>query len=92
MYLQCMFIRWYPLSIKVTPDTPVIMKSALTSVPGRRISKSDLEAVLERNNTNHAGVPTLCYICGPSSMIDTVENHLLELGVKPDNIQYEKWW
>lgn len=35
---------------------------------------------------------TDCYLCGPTEMIDAVDNILLRIGLKQSQIKYEKWW
>lgn len=35
---------------------------------------------------------TIFFLCGPKQMIDEINNNLLEIGVKKENILYEKWW
>lgn len=34
----------------------------------------------------------LCYVCGPAEMIDDVSRSLVEVGVDPSRIRFEKWW
>ena len=34
----------------------------------------------------------LCFLCGPSAMIDDLSRTLVELGVEQSRIRYEKWW
>lgn len=33
----------------------------------------------------------LCYICGPTSMIEDMEKVLLQIGITKDSIKFEKW-
>ena len=35
---------------------------------------------------------TLCYICGPSPMIEDTSSALQSLGVDQARILFEKWW
>ncbi|MCI4395578.1 hypothetical protein PGIGA_G00182180 [Pangasianodon gigas] len=35
---------------------------------------------------------TLCYLCGPPPMIESVSRDLQSLGLSMDRILYEKWW
>ncbi|KAF5893427.1 oxidoreductase NAD-binding domain-containing protein 1 [Clarias magur] len=35
---------------------------------------------------------TLCYLCGPPPMIESVSTDLQSLGLSMDRIRYEKWW
>lgn len=49
-----------------------------------------------RINASHVGPlvdgePTLCFVCGPASMVDAVPRLLLELGVPKENIRLEDW-
>jgi ferredoxin-NADP reductase len=37
------------------------------------------------------GGPTLCFVCGPSSMVEAVPHLLLDLGVEKDRIRVEQW-
>ena len=37
------------------------------------------------------GEPTLCFVCGPSSMVEAVPRLLEDLGVPPDRIRIEQW-
>ena len=32
------------------------------------------------------------YLCGPAAMIDELSQSLLQEGVPPDRIRFEKWW
>ena len=52
------------------------------------------EATLLSHFSSHAfdKSSTSCYICGPTSMIDTMEQSLLNIGLPQSNIHYEKWW
>ncbi|XP_018606039.2 oxidoreductase NAD-binding domain-containing protein 1 [Scleropages formosus] len=38
------------------------------------------------------GRDTLCYLCGPPPMIESVSEQLLHLGLSQDSILFEKWW
>ena len=51
----------------------------------KRISESDLKKVLESKSP-------LCYICGPTSMIEDMNSTLVKLGVPSEKIFYELWW
>jgi ferredoxin-NADP reductase len=49
-----------------------------------------------RINASHVaplvdGEPTLCFVCGPASMVDAVPRLLLELGVERERIRLEEW-
>ena len=35
---------------------------------------------------------TVCFICGPGPMIDSMESYLVNIGLAKDQIHYEKWW
>ncbi|XP_028285037.1 oxidoreductase NAD-binding domain-containing protein 1 isoform X2 [Parambassis ranga] len=35
---------------------------------------------------------TLCYLCGPPPMIETISKTLMQLGLSKDRILFEKWW
>ncbi|XP_076865478.1 oxidoreductase NAD-binding domain-containing protein 1 [Brachyhypopomus gauderio] len=35
---------------------------------------------------------TLCYLCGPPPMTESVSRHLQSLGLSEDRILFEKWW
>ncbi len=37
------------------------------------------------------GEPTLCFVCGPASMVEAVPRLLLELGVPKERIFIEQW-
>jgi ferredoxin-NADP reductase len=36
--------------------------------------------------------PVFCFVCGPNSMIKSVESELVNLGVDKRHIFYEVWW
>ncbi|XP_076328064.1 oxidoreductase NAD-binding domain-containing protein 1-like isoform X2 [Tachypleus tridentatus] len=54
---------------------------------GGRITKTHLKSALEDLSSN-----VVCYVCGPSPMIDDIALQLEELGIKKNRIKYEKWW
>ena len=56
---------------------------------GRRMERRDLEQCLE---TAEDRARTLCYVCGPPGMVETVKCWLEELSISPQNIKYELWW
>ena len=56
---------------------------------GRRMERRDLEQCLE---TAEDRARTLCYVCGPPGMVETVKRWLEELSISPQNIKYELWW
>ena len=56
---------------------------------GRRMERRDLEQCLE---TAEDRARTLCYVCGPPGMVETVKSWLEELSISPQNIKYELWW
>ena len=56
---------------------------------GRRLERRDLEQCLE---TAEDRARTLCYVCGPPGMVETVKSWLEELSISPQNIKYELWW
>lgn len=35
---------------------------------------------------------TLCYLCGPPPMIESISKTLMDLGLPKDRILFEKWW
>uniref|UniRef100_A0AAV2K2E2 Oxidoreductase NAD-binding domain-containing protein 1 n=1 Tax=Knipowitschia caucasica TaxID=637954 RepID=A0AAV2K2E2_KNICA len=50
-----------------------------------RISIDDLRA--------HVRPPSsLCYLCGPPTMIESLSVSLQELGLPPERVRFEKWW
>ncbi|RXM97979.1 Oxidoreductase NAD-binding domain-containing protein 1 [Acipenser ruthenus] len=49
-----------------------------------RISEEVLEKHISRNS--------LCYICGPPPMIESISGQLEHLGVSKERILFEKWW
>ncbi|KAJ8267322.1 hypothetical protein COCON_G00124940 [Conger conger] len=60
-------------------------------ISGGRIS----EQVLREHLESLAGAgrrETLCYLCGPPPMIESVSGHLQRLGVPPHRVLFEKWW
>ncbi|XP_035284967.1 oxidoreductase NAD-binding domain-containing protein 1 isoform X3 [Anguilla anguilla] len=60
-------------------------------ISGGRISEQVLREHLER--LARAGQrETLCYLCGPPPMIESVSEHLQHLGLPPHRILFEKWW
>lgn len=46
------------------------------------------EEVLEK----HISDNSLCYICGPPPMIESISGQLEHLGVSKERILFEKWW
>ena len=54
-----------------------------------RINTDDLRRSLEAFGN---GLPTFCYICGPTSMIQDISNQLQSLGVPKPHVFYELWW
>ena len=56
---------------------------------GRRMERRDLEQCLQ---TAEDKARTLCYVCGPPGMVETVKSWLEELSISPQNIKYELWW
>lgn len=56
-----------------------------------RIDKDALSKALQQYSAER--LPELiCFICGPSKMIDAIEALLLELNIAKHQIKYEKWW
>lgn len=49
-----------------------------------RITQAQLE--------QHVSERTLCFLCGPPPMIESVSAVLRSLGLSEDRIRYEKWW
>ena len=56
---------------------------------GRRMERRDLEQCLQSAEDK---ARTLCYVCGPPGMVETVKCWLEELSISPQNIKYELWW
>jgi len=52
-----------------------------------RLKKEDLRDELQKLEGR-----TLCYLCGPPDMVDSVRKILEELGVGKEDIKYELWW
>jgi len=52
-----------------------------------RLKKEDLRDELSKLQGR-----TLCYLCGPPDMVDSVRKILKELGVGKEDIKYELWW
>ncbi|KAJ0055418.1 hypothetical protein NL108_018013, partial [Boleophthalmus pectinirostris] len=55
-----------------------------TTVRGR-ITAEHLEVLVRPQST-------LCFLCGPPPMLQTLSSVLKELGVPEDRIRFEKWW
>lgn len=56
-----------------------------------RIDQDALSKVLQKYSPER--LPKLmCFICGPSKMIDAIEALLLKLNILEHQIKYEKWW
>nr|XP_042899126.1 oxidoreductase NAD-binding domain-containing protein 1 isoform X2 [Parasteatoda tepidariorum] len=65
-----------------------VTKPKVIPSPDSRIKKENVADSVKELETGK----TLCYICGPSTMTDDVAGWLLNLGIKKENIRYEKWW
>jgi len=52
-----------------------------------RLKKEDLRDELQKLEGR-----TLCYLCGPPDMVDSVRKILEELGVGKEDIKFELWW
>lgn len=50
-----------------------------------RISRAHLEKLVTRRET-------LCFVCGPASMVDEVPRLLRDLGIDESRIHIEEWW
>ncbi|XP_070702495.1 oxidoreductase NAD-binding domain-containing protein 1 isoform X2 [Pempheris klunzingeri] len=51
----------------------------------RRITEVELQPHVDRERT-------LCFLCGPPPMIETLSKMLMDLGLPKDRIIFEKWW
>uniref|UniRef100_A0A674EBB9 Oxidoreductase NAD-binding domain containing 1 n=1 Tax=Salmo trutta TaxID=8032 RepID=A0A674EBB9_SALTR len=51
----------------------------------RKLSEGELRRHVDPNTT-------LCYLCGPPPMIESLVQTLLSLGLSQDRILFEKWW
>lgn len=58
------------------------------NIKGHRINKTDLEDAFKFIKKEEC----LAYICGPVSMIETIEKLLQELGLKMNQIFVDRWW
>ncbi|XP_036371458.1 oxidoreductase NAD-binding domain-containing protein 1 isoform X1 [Megalops cyprinoides] len=58
-------------------------------INGGRISEQVLKEHLQHTAEDR---DTLCYLCGPPPMIESVSEQLQRLGVARDRILFEKWW
>ena len=54
----------------------------------RRINKDDIEKCLSMSDSAR----TVCYLCGPPQMVDTVREWLRDIGISNSMIKYENWW
>lgn len=72
----------------ITGEAGLYTKAGNIFVLGHRITGSDLQVGFHWLRKEK----TLVYICGPSHMIEDMENHLTELEVDISKIRYEKWW
>ncbi|XP_021375142.1 oxidoreductase NAD-binding domain-containing protein 1-like [Mizuhopecten yessoensis] len=63
-------------------------ESTSPHVKNHRINPEDIQDSLKKLRKGK----TLVYICGPSPMIETMETILLNSGIDPRQILYEKWW
>lgn len=45
---------------------------------------------MEALSTDPANV--ISYICGPSPMMEEMNEILIKLGLLRENVRYEKWW
>ncbi|KAI0242197.1 Oxidoreductase NAD-binding domain-containing protein 1 [Lamellibrachia satsuma] len=65
--------------------------SSSNSIVYGRIDQDALSKVLQKYSPER--LPKLmCFICGPSKMIDAIEALLLKLNILEHQIKYEKWW
>uniref|UniRef100_A0A8D0B484 Oxidoreductase NAD-binding domain-containing protein 1 n=1 Tax=Salvator merianae TaxID=96440 RepID=A0A8D0B484_SALMN len=71
-------------SFHVTQQSSPICEKLQPYVKERRISANDLKKNISKD--------TLCYICGPPPMIESVSKMLKNLGISEENIFFEKWW
>ncbi|KAF0307265.1 Oxidoreductase NAD-binding domain-containing protein 1 [Amphibalanus amphitrite] len=59
-----------------------------TSCHNRRVSSWDVESAVAR-----LGGAPLCYLCGPSAMVEAVEGCLLgRLRLNAADVRFERWW
>ena len=67
----------------------VNMTSCSCVITDHRMDESSLQSSLA-----HCADATnmLCYVCGPSPMIDSVKEMLTQLGLSEAQIFFEKWW
>lgn len=67
-----------------------LLLTATRDVPGSwrrgrgRIAQSQLATLVD-------DPATLCFVCGPASMVDDVPRMLRELGIEPSRIRVEEW-
>ena len=52
---------------------------------GGRITEEELRSHVDLQRT-------LCFLCGPPPMIETLSKTLLDFGLPKDRILFEKWW
>ncbi|XP_067862093.1 oxidoreductase NAD-binding domain-containing protein 1 isoform X2 [Heptranchias perlo] len=69
--------------VHVTQQTSEIPGDIQPYVTAGRISERTLA---------HVSKDSLCYICGPRPMIESVSEQLEKLGVPKESIIFEKWW
>lgn len=62
-----------------------VLTVLLTLFLGGKISQEVLRSHI-------SPVRTLCYLCGPPPMIESVSRDLQNLGLSMDKILFEKWW
>ena len=74
--------------IHVTDENAQHTSADNWKVHGKRVSLQTLKTTVEDMETKE----TDCYICGPPSFIEQLEEYLVTLGFARTNIFYEKWW
>ncbi|TRY65711.1 hypothetical protein DNTS_005557 [Danionella cerebrum] len=69
----------------VTQQSSEIEKRFQPHVARGRIAEEELRHCVHPERT-------LCYLCGPPPMIETVSSDLQRIGLSEDRILFEKWW
>ena len=73
------------LSEMSTRDGLELLLHVTRNAPGAgRIGRAQLAPLVD-------GAPSLCFVCGPASMVDDVPKMLVELGIDRHRIRVEEW-
>ncbi|KAK6324113.1 hypothetical protein J4Q44_G00064520 [Coregonus suidteri] len=79
------FPEKFSCDFHITAQTADIDQELQPYMNRGRLSEGELRHHVDPNTT-------LCYLCGPPPMIESMVQTLLSLGLSRDRILFEKWW